>query len=56
MIKGTPRVLQSGNEIEAAEKLGLKSWIPTLKDFYIELKPVQLNGRHFNLGDQPEPY
>lgn len=56
VIKGTARVLQSGNEIEAAEKLGPKSWIPTLKDFYIELKPVQLNGRQFNLGDQPEPY
>ena len=56
VIKGTARVLQSGDEIEAAEKLGLKSWIPTLKDFYIELKPVQLSGRHFNLGDQPERY
>ncbi|AUI51277.1 pyridoxamine 5'-phosphate oxidase family protein [Arthrobacter crystallopoietes] len=54
VIKGTARVLQSGDEIEAAEKLGLKSWIPTLKDFYIELKPVQLSGRHFILGDQPE--
>ena len=56
VIKGTARILQSGDDIEAAEKLGLKSWIPTLKDFYIELKPVQLSGRHFNLGDQPERY
>ncbi|NMR31546.1 pyridoxamine 5'-phosphate oxidase family protein [Crystallibacter degradans] len=56
VVKGTARVLQAGDEIEAAEKLGLKSWIPTLKDFYIELKPAQLSGRHFNLGDQPERY
>jgi len=56
VIKGTARILQSGDDIEAAEKLGLKSWIPTLKDFYIELKPVQLSGRHFTLGDQPERY
>ncbi|MCW2135068.1 pyridoxamine 5'-phosphate oxidase family protein [Arthrobacter sp. VKM Ac-2550] len=54
VVKGTARVLQSGDEIAAAEKLGLKTWIPTLKDFYIELKPVHVSGRHFILGEQPE--
>lgn len=56
VVKGTARVLQSGEEIAAAEKLGLKTWVPTLKDFYIEIKPTVITGRHFILGQQPERF
>jgi hypothetical protein len=28
--------------------------VPTLKDFYVEIDPVSVSGRHFQLGDQPE--
>ncbi|WP_043846073.1 pyridoxamine 5'-phosphate oxidase family protein [Crystallibacter crystallopoietes] len=56
VIKGTARILQSGEEIAAAESLGLKTWIPTLKDFYIEVKPTRITGRHFILGQQPERF
>ncbi|MFD1211913.1 pyridoxamine 5'-phosphate oxidase family protein [Arthrobacter sp. GCM10027362] len=54
VVKGTARVLQSGEEIARAESFGLKTWVPTLKDFYIEVKPERISGRHFNLGEQPE--
>lgn len=56
VVKGTARVLQSGAEISEAESLGLKTWVPTLKDFYIQLKPQRISGRHFILGEQPERF
>jgi nitroimidazol reductase NimA-like FMN-containing flavoprotein (pyridoxamine 5'-phosphate oxidase superfamily) len=56
VVKGTARVLKSGEEIANAESLGLKTWVPTLKDFYIEVKPERISGRHFNLGEQPERF
>jgi uncharacterized protein len=54
VVKGAARILESGDEIARAEALGLKTWIPTLKDFYIELAPKEVSGRHFNFGEQPE--
>ncbi|MCU1511158.1 MAG: flavin-nucleotide-binding protein [Arthrobacter sp.] len=56
VVKGTARVLIQDQEIADAEALNLKSWVPTLKDFYVEIKPSQINGRHFNLGEQPERF
>ena len=56
VVKGTARVLQSGQEIAEVENLGLKVWVPTLKDFYIKVEPRQISGRHFNLGEQPERF
>lgn len=54
VVKGTARVLEHSTDIAAAEALNLKTWIPTLKDFYVEIKPSHVSGRHFNLGEQPE--
>jgi nitroimidazol reductase NimA-like FMN-containing flavoprotein (pyridoxamine 5'-phosphate oxidase superfamily) len=56
VVKGKARVLIQDQEIADAEALNLKSWVPTLKDFYVEIKPSQINGRHFNLGEQPERF
>jgi hypothetical protein len=28
--------------------------VPTLKDFYVEIEPTSISGRHFQLGEQPE--
>ena len=38
----------------AAEALGLKPWVPTLKDFYVEITPTSVSGRHFQFGEHPE--
>lgn len=54
VLRGTARVLTSSTELAAVEELGLKSWVPTLKDFYVEIVPTSVSGRHFELGDQPE--
>jgi uncharacterized protein len=54
VLRGKARVLSNSAELAEVEELGLKSWVPTLKDFYVEIEPVTVTGRHFQLGDQPE--
>jgi len=54
VVRGNARVLSNSAELEAVEGLELKSWVPTLKDFYVEIEPDSVSGRHFQLGDQPE--
>ena len=54
VLRGTARVLDNSAELAAEEELGLKSWVPTLKDFYVEIVPASVRGRHFQLGEQPE--
>lgn len=54
VLRGTARVMTNSTELAAVEELGLKSWVPTLKDFYVEIVPTSVSGRHFELGDQPE--
>lgn len=54
VLRGTARVLTNSLELAAVEELGLKTWVPTLKDFYVEIVPTSVSGRHFKLGEQPE--
>jgi nitroimidazol reductase NimA-like FMN-containing flavoprotein (pyridoxamine 5'-phosphate oxidase superfamily) len=54
VLRGTARVLDQSADIAAAETLGLRSWVPTLKDFYVEITPTSVSGRHFQFGEQPE--
>ena len=54
VLRGTARVLTNSAELERVEALGLKTWVPTLKDFYVEIAPTSLSGRHFQFGEQPE--
>ncbi|MGC7151663.1 pyridoxamine 5'-phosphate oxidase family protein [Paenarthrobacter ureafaciens] len=56
VIKGTARVIGSQSEIDEADKLPLKPWIPTRKYTYVEIRPTRVHGRHFELGDEPERY
>lgn len=56
VVKGKARVLTNSQEIADAEALNLKTWVPTLKDFYVEIKPIHVSGRHFNFGEQPERF
>lgn len=56
VVKGVARVLEHSSEVAAAEALNLKSWVPTLKDFYVEITPTKISGRHFNFGEQPERF
>jgi nitroimidazol reductase NimA-like FMN-containing flavoprotein (pyridoxamine 5'-phosphate oxidase superfamily) len=54
VLRGTARVLDQSADIAAAEALGLKPWVPTLKDFYVEITPTSVSGRHFQFGEHPE--
>ena len=54
VVRGTARVLEQSADIAAAESLGLKPWVPTLKDFYVEIEPTSVSGRHFQFGEHPE--
>jgi nitroimidazol reductase NimA-like FMN-containing flavoprotein (pyridoxamine 5'-phosphate oxidase superfamily) len=54
VLRGKARVLRNSAELAAVEELGLKTWVPTLKDFYVEIEPTSVSGRHFEFGEQPE--
>ena len=54
VLRGKARVLNNSAELAAVEELGLKTWVPTLKDFYVEIEPSSVSGRHFQFGEQPE--
>lgn len=54
VVRGTARALGQSSEIAAAESLNLKPWVPTLKDFYVEIEPTSVSGRHFQFGEHPE--
>ena len=54
VLRGKARVLSNSSELAAVEELGLKTWVPTLKDFYVEIEPTSVSGRHFEFGEQPE--
>lgn len=56
VLKGTARVIESQSEIDEADKLPLKPWIPTRKYTYVEVTPHRIHGRHFELGEEPERY
>ena len=54
VIKGTASVLEKQAEIFAAEELGLRSWVPTLKPVFVRIVPSEVSGRRFQFGP-PEP-
>ncbi|WP_027019576.1 pyridoxamine 5'-phosphate oxidase family protein [Corynebacterium sputi] len=56
IIKGTARALSSTKEIEAADDLPLRPWLPTLKYNYVEITPKEVSGRAFELGSEPDRY
>ena len=56
VIRGRAHRLTSTAEINEADKLELKPWLPTLKYNYVRIVPESTSGRHFKLGDEPDRY
>ena len=56
VVTGNARVVESQSEMDRLDRLPLKPWIPTLKYTYVEITPDHINGRYFELGDEPERY
>lgn len=54
LARGTARRLETEAEIAHAESLSISPWVPTLKDFYVEVEISRLSGRHFAFGTHPE--
>lgn len=56
IAKGRARILERTDEIQEADELPLKPWLPTLKYNYVEITPEEISGRRFQLGEEPERY
>lgn len=56
VVKGTASILDKQSEIDAADLLPLHPLIPTLKYIYVEITPLEMTGRRFRLGPEPERY
>ncbi|WP_146339725.1 MULTISPECIES: pyridoxamine 5'-phosphate oxidase family protein [Nesterenkonia] len=54
IVRGHAHWLQGAAEIEQAESLGLQPWVSTLKDYYVQIRPTEISGRHFTFGPHPE--
>lgn len=54
LVHGTARRLETEAEIAEAESLGIRPWVPTLKDFYVKVDVESVSGRHFVFGPHPE--
>ena len=47
VAKGIATVLEREAEVDAAESLGLVSWVPTPKTVWVRIRDVQVTGRRF---------
>jgi len=56
VMKGHAERIERQSEMDAAEKLGLTPWIPTLKYRWVRIWPSELAGRRFSLGPEPSRF
>ena len=56
VIRGTARRLETDDEVQHADALPLKPWIPTLKHNYVSIAPHDVSGRAFRRGEEPDRY
>lgn len=53
VVKGRAERVERQSEMDAAERLGLEPWIPTLKYRWVRIDPIEISGRRFALGPEP---
>jgi nitroimidazol reductase NimA-like FMN-containing flavoprotein (pyridoxamine 5'-phosphate oxidase superfamily) len=56
VLRGTATRLERLVDIDAADALPLKSWIPTLKYRWVRISPTSITGRRFPRGPEPVRY
>jgi nitroimidazol reductase NimA-like FMN-containing flavoprotein (pyridoxamine 5'-phosphate oxidase superfamily) len=56
VVKGRAERLELQSEIDAADRLPLAPWLPTLKYRWVRVIPVEVSGRRFSRGPEPERY
>lgn len=54
VVRGTAEVLRHTADIDYADSLGIKPWVPTLKYNFVKITPTELSGRMFQFGEEPE--
>ena len=56
IVRGRAHPLDDSAEVERADGLGLRPWIPTLKYTYVRIEPTSLSGRAFERSPEPDRY
>ncbi|MEY8196262.1 pyridoxamine 5'-phosphate oxidase family protein [Corynebacterium pseudotuberculosis] len=56
VVRGTAYVVKDTAEIHHAESFDLRPWLPTLKYNFICIPCIELSGRAFTFGEEPERY
>ncbi len=56
VVRGRAHRLDTAAEVEAADRLPLKPWVPTLKYNYVRIVPTSLSGRDIRRGEEPDRY
>ena len=56
ILRGRASPLETQAEVERADGLQLRPWIPTLKYVYVRITPDSLSGRAFHRGPEPDRY
>lgn len=54
IMYGWARELTTSEELEWAQTLALRPWVPTLKYHFVEITIEEASGREFKLGPPPE--
>ena len=53
IVRGSARRLETDDEVQHADSLGLDPWIPTLKHNYVSIAPHEVTGRAFRRAEEP---
>ena len=56
IVRGRAHPLDRSADVERADGLGLKPWIPTLKYTYVRVEATSLSGRAFERSPEPDRY
>ncbi|BDV31514.1 pyridoxamine 5'-phosphate oxidase family protein [Microbacterium terricola] len=56
VVRGSAHRLDTTEEVERADGLLLRPWIPTLKYNYVRIAPSSLSGRAFERAPEPDRY
>ncbi|MDQ2698809.1 MAG: pyridoxamine 5'-phosphate oxidase family protein [Actinomycetota bacterium] len=56
ILRGRARPLGGSADVERADGLGLRPWIPTLKYVYVRIEPTVISGRAFERSPEPDRY
>ncbi|WP_100811891.1 MULTISPECIES: pyridoxamine 5'-phosphate oxidase family protein [unclassified Microbacterium] len=56
VVRGRAHRLATSAEVQAADGLPLRPWIPTLKYNYVRVEPTSMTGRAFVIGPEPDRY